>query len=315
MKFKKIGQLPKFTACDPRSGGSLSSLPGAVKLVNGSQAPTPIVLPNGDIKVYFSSRNDLKQSLPFYYIFDPVTFEIMEKRLVPILSLGSPGEGDDSGVMPSHYLVQENGLHVLLYTGWNNGTGKARYRTCAMKATSMDGVNWQKTGIMLDRSLQAPCGTSMPFLDIKEQDSYGLMDSTLYYMAYTKWENGEPFYDIRGQHRNVFDGSLDMGNPLIPLKDNEGGIARQWKWQDKLFYCYRGQSKYRTEVLESYKIGYAQLEDREWIRKDDITIEGLDSNSLMQAYPALVDLLDGRTFMLFNETFTGQISIAEMIHE
>ena len=285
MRFKKIGELPAF----PSVNGSYS----------GSQAPTPELMADR-LRIHFSARDTKGRSHPFFWdvslAYPYVPIAPSGRTNIP---LGKLGEGDESGVMISQVLPNE-----ILYTGWNRGDDKVRYRTCCMSWNRTSG----RKAMYFDRNPLGPVGTSMM---IKHTEQ------SVFYMADQRWELNpagnmyEPFYNIAYQYG--YDGNYDQGGGIQEeLDDKTGGIARPVIWQDKtqedyLFYCKRGKWDYRTDKNESYRT-YVK---REYYYDDKpeklVEIEGEDGFMIAYAYPITID---GKTYLLYNNHFQSQICVA-----
>ena len=76
-----------------------------------------------------------------------------------------------------------------------------------------------------------------------------------------------------------------------------------------MWYSYRGGSEYRTNLSQSYRIGYAEsLDGLKWTRKDeqvgiDVSKSGWDSE--MICYPFVLDIND-RRYMFYNGNGFGK---------
>ena len=87
-----------------------------------------------------------------------------------------------------------------------------------------------------------------------------------------------------------------------PAVIKEDGIYRMW-------YCFRGSYDYRTDVEQSYRMGYAESEDGiHWKRKDKEagiarSEDGWDSE--MIGYPHVYEL-EGHKYMLYNGNGFGR---------
>ena len=300
MIFKRLGQLEKFELLKPE--------------FRGSQAPTPYLMDNR-IRVYFSARNSANQSLPFYMDLDKENpLIVLDRAETPILGLGPPGEGDDSGVMVSHvFKYKADNRLRMLYTGWNKGTLKARYRTCCMEAVINDDTGeWVKLGIFLDRTRLHPCGTSMPFINILEEDDYGPLRYEYHFMGYTKWEDSQPNYTI---YRDYID-ALEVNSyldptPIITILPDEAA-ARSWIYGEFLLFSTRHLEGYRSKNEKAYKIEYAvRTPTGHYTEKNKLLI--LEDNNPMQAYPSILEV-DGKTYMFYNSgkpnDFCSPINIA-----
>jgi predicted GH43/DUF377 family glycosyl hydrolase len=277
-----------------------------------AQIPSPDVLANGRIRIYYSTRDALNRSLTSFIEVDALNpKQILYEHDRPILDFGKLGCFDDCGVMPSSMVTHE-GKKYLYYCGWNTST-TVRYRNCIGLAVSDDGVNFERAfeGPILDRTKDEPHLVVTPHVIIED----GIWK--MWYCGCTEWKvvNGvtEPQYLIK------FAWSEDGVNwqrdnrVLIPYKDpteaigrpvvvHENGVYRMW-------YSYRSIADYRNNRANSYRIGYAESADNiNWTRKDeaagiDLSDEGWDSEML--AYPYIVDHEDKR-YMFYNGNGFGR---------
>jgi hypothetical protein len=85
----------------------------------------------------------------------------------------------------------------------------------------------------------------------------------------------------------------------------ENGVYRMW-------YCFRGSLRYRTDKAQSYRMGYAESTDGiHWHRMDDLV--GIDRSdegwdSLMIEYPFVYEHR-GVKYMLYNGNGFGETGI------
>src|SRR6266404_1319215 len=84
-----------------------------------AQIPSPDVLPNGRIRIYYSTRDSLNRSLTSFIEVDARNPQkVLYVHDKPILDFGKLGCFDDCGVMPS-CVVTDGGTKYLYYCGWN----------------------------------------------------------------------------------------------------------------------------------------------------------------------------------------------------
>ena len=288
MRFKKIKQLPIFESGEV---GEMNGITGdfyPIPEYRGSQAPAPLVREDR-IRVYFSARNQDKQSHIFYYDLDKDTLDVIDTPNKPLIPLGNPGEADEDGTMVSQVLDENH----ILYTGWNKGNDNVRYRTSCMIYQN------NKKMILADRTDKSPCGTSMPLYT----DDSG--DTTLY-MSYYKWEKSEPFYSI------TFHDAFEY--PLNLPKDK--CYARPTFYDNKVFVSVRDPYNYRSQKESTYKLFYFDF-NRD-VRYDNASIdlkEVIIDNSeedFMQAYGYPI-AVGNKVLLFYNNNFQSEIQIAELI--
>lgn len=279
-----------------------------------AQLPTPQLLNEDVLRIYYSTRN--VDGISFTTYIDVMADDPMQITYVhdkPVLNLGGMGCFDDSGIMPS-CIVTNNNRQYLYYVGWNRGVS-VRYRVSAGLAV-VDGHNaiFRKIsdGPVLDRNLVDPFGIGNVFV-LREEERW-----RMWYMSYCKWEEiggvTEPYYVIK--YAESCDGVNwhRPGKVCINFKDTqEAGIARPIVIKEdnayKMWYSVRGAVDYRKGRLQSYRIGYAESQDGvEWVRKDndagiDVSDDGWDSE--MIAYPYVYHH-NGRMHMLYNGNGFGR---------
>lgn len=285
MRFQYLGSLPEFNM---------------VKGYKGSQAPTVRRVKQTDrYEIWFSARDDRKQSHPFKYVInksDPTKVICIETK--PLIQLGKAGEPDEHGVMPSGFYPYSDYLH---YTGWNRGIegSDARYRTASMYINLDTG----EKGVICDRHTNAICGTSMP---------HTAGDEGFVMMSYTGWNSDkEPIYGI-----SYYDGEYDDLHPIetlskdkcqarpVPIKIKGSGYY--------IFFSERGQSNYRIDSSEMYKlVAYkAYGKDKGVIS----SIEVISDPAPMKAY-AYPIYIDKKLYIFYNrgwnqDGFTSAIGVA-----
>ena len=230
----------------------------------------------------------------------------------PVLSLGKLGTFDDSGAMPS-CIVNHEGKKYLYYNGWNRGV-TVPYRNSVGVAVSEDGgLTFERVfeGPVVDRTKDEPYFCATPFVMVDE----GLW--RMWYSSSTGWVvvdgHPEPRYKIKYAESKdgltwtrpnttcIEYGFEDEANAR-PAVIKENGLYRMW-------YCFRGSYGYRTDVDQSYRMGYAESEDGiKWTRKDGeagIARSGDGWDSEMVGYPNVYEH-GGCKYMLYNGNGFGR---------
>lgn len=288
MKFKKIKQLPIFESGEVAEMNGITGDFYPVSEYTGSQAPAPLVM-SDRIRVYFSARNTEKQSHIFYYDLSKISLDIMDTSTKPLIPLGNPGEADEDGTMVSQVIDED----YILYTGWNKGNDKVRYRTSCMIYQN------NKKMILSDRTDKSPCGTSMPVYVNNSGD-------TALYMSYYKWENSEPFYSIT--FHDAFEFPLNLPNNKC--------YARPVFYDNKVFISARDPYNYRTVKDSTYRLFYFEFNrdvryDNANIDLKEVLIEDSEDD-FMQAYGYPI-AVGNRILLFYNNNFQSEIQIAESI--
>ena len=286
-----------------------------------SHAQVPVAdydISNDTIKVYFSTRDKQGRSLPAYVILDADNPKlILDIAKSPILDIGELGTFDDCGVMPSWIVTKENGEKWMYYIGWNV-RNTISYHNAVGLAISKDGggkfTRFSK-GPLWDRNHIEPqySGTSCVIYD------NGVWKN--WYLSCTEWkivdDKPEPRYHIKYAESKDGVNWVRTGNVAIDYKDsNEAGIVKASVIIEegiyKMWYSYRSFDNYRTSVLSSYRIGYAESKDGlNWDRMDkhsetlSVSNDINEWDGLMVEYPHVIDV-KGKRLMFYNGTGFGE---------
>jgi hypothetical protein len=95
----------------------------------------------------------------------------------------------------------------------------------------------------------------------------------------------------------------------------EGALGRPCVLQDirglyTMWYSYRGETGFRTDRRQSYRIGYAESKDGlAWTRMDELAGIGLSDtgwDSDMVAYPYVTTISTGRAQLFYNGNGFGR---------
>jgi hypothetical protein len=267
------------------------------------------------LRIYFSPRDTRGRShAAFIEVEADDPRNILYVHDQPVLSPGTLGTFDDSGVMPSS-IVSREGRKYLYYIGWNQGV-TVSYRNSVGLAVSEDGGRtFQRMfdGPVVDRTRLEPYFCASPFAMYDREDGKW----KLWYASSTGWTvvdgHTEPLYQILyaesddgiewRRDRDIcipysFEGEANA-RPTI-IKDD--GLYRMW-------YCFRGSVGYRTDKAEAYRLGYAESPDGiNWTRMDEKagierSADGWDS--VMMEYPFVYEH-KGRKYMLYNGNGFGE---------
>ena len=128
--------------------------------------PTPVLLSNGIVKVFFSGRNQSNISYIGYAIVDlKKNGEIISYSKDPILCPGRLGCFDDNGVTPS-CLIKVKSKLLLFYIGWNPGSTVRMHLFGGLATSSDDGESfkrWSEAPI-IERSKNDPYLNTAPWI-------------------------------------------------------------------------------------------------------------------------------------------------------
>ncbi len=262
----------------------------------------------GIIKVYFSTRDSSGRSHPGFVVLDASNpHKILEVTNDPLLELGKAGSFDDCGVMPS-WVVNNGAKKYLYYIGWNV-RNTIPYHNAVGLAISEDGGNTFSKfseGPLWDRDYKEPhySGTSCVIYE------EGIWKN--WYLSCTEWRQVnnkmEPRYHLK--YAESEDGINWRRDGLVAIdyqSDQEAGIVKASVIKEDeyyyMWYSYRNFNNYRTDISNSYRIGFAISEDgKKWDRKDhqlglDVNPDGWDS--LMVEYPHIIKVKD-KMLMFYN---------------
>jgi len=278
-----------------------------------TQVPVALLLGNGDIRLYFNSRCQ-GRSLPTFVELERETYKITYVNERPLLDIGRPGTFDDSGVMVSS-VIEIDGKIYMYYIGWNQQVTVCYQNAIGLAVSADGGKTFSKysEGPILGRNVFEPIFTSSPWV-IKSSDGW-----TMYYLSCIEWISGktkmEPVYNIkyavsddgigwRVPANNVCINGVDeaIANPCVILD----------KEKYKMWYSTRKTLDYRTNVNNTYRIGYAESEDGiAWERKDKevgITLSEKGWDSEMIAYANVINLGEEKV-MFYNGNGFGRSGI------
>jgi hypothetical protein len=282
--------------------------------ISHAQCPTPDLLEETRLRIYFGTRDGQNRTRPTFIDVDPnhpERIQYVHER--PVLELGDLGCFDDAGVMPFCVLNVED-KKLLYYAGWNTST-TVPYRISIGLAVSEDGgesFRRMYPGPILDRALDEPHFCSTPFV-VRDSNRW-----RMWYLSCRGWRvlkgRPEPQYDVRSACSDDGIHWRRDGSIAIEFESPDEAIARPWilpgvkRWQ--MWYCHRSLDGYRTDKESSYRIGYAESADNgeTWTRLDPLG--GLGSSDSdwdreMAAYPAVYEQR-GRLHLLYNGNDFGR---------
>jgi hypothetical protein len=261
----------------------------------------------GTIRIYFSSRNEKGQSLPFHLDLNPDNLkEIISLEEDPLFHLGDLGTFDDNGIMPS-CIVNFSNRKYLYYIGWNPQV-TVSYRLSIGLAISEDfGQTFAKfsKGPICDRSINEPFFNTAPYILI--EGNFWKM----WYISCTEWKiinnYPEPQYHVKYAESDDGINWDKKGLVCIDYDDFTEAIGRPCVIKEndtyKMWYSYRKITNYRSSRDNSYRIGYAEsIDGIQWERKDHLvgiekSKEGWDSE--MIEYCHVLEIY-GKKHMFYN---------------
>ncbi|AUD02992.1 glycoside hydrolase family protein [Spirosoma pollinicola] len=244
------------------------------------------------VRVYFSTRDEDSASAVSFVELNPDNLsEVTYIHNKACLTKGAVGMFDETGTMPSWFLPVGDEIW-LYYTGWNKSE-TASYRLGIGLAISRDGgLTFERkyTGPLLDRSIYDQVWIAQPCV-MREEQPDGSIRWRMWYLSCTKIEvidgHPEPFYDVKYAESEDGIDWKRTGHVCVGYDQFTDAIGRPTVYKDgdlyKMYFSYRNATNYRTDVRQSYRIGYAQSNDGiTWERRDDLagierSIDGWDS--------------------------------------
>jgi hypothetical protein len=282
---------------------------------NKSHAQLPIVdfADERVWRIYFATRDANNRSNISYVEVEAGRPEnILYEHNQTLLPFGKLGTFDESGIMPL-CVVNHQGLKYLYYAGWTIRATITYHNSIGLAISRDNGRSYEKFA-------------DGPLFDIRPHEPYFTGTANvlvengvwrMWYQSCTKWElldgQPEPFYHIK--YAESADGIRWRrdGTVAIDYKDeSEGGICSASVIKDdgvyKMWYSYRRARDYRSNRLNSYRIGYAESSDGvAWTRRDqeagiDVSSDGWDSE--MIAYPFV--LQSNKKYLFYNGNGFGR---------
>lgn len=268
-------------------------------LASHASYPTPLPLPDGTLRVFFSPRDSAGRSSihSLDLSIDGDNWEILGAVEGPWLEPGPRGAFDDAGASAGCVRPGKDGRIECWYLGWSLGVS-VPFRTAIGLAHAEPGERRFVRAApvpALDRAAEDPFVLGYPWvLDTGGEDC-------VWYGTHLSWGAGwlEMDHVIRRAVRGP-DGiwRRDSVPALRPMGGEEFALSRPSVLRDAMgwhmWYCRR---------FGEYRLGYAYSPNGlEWTRSDDAVVF-LDSRTGweqgVRTYPAVFDHR-GRRYMLYN---------------
>jgi len=268
-----------------------------------AMGPTPIVLRDGEIRVFLTCLDAQGRGRPVWVDVDARDpTRVVRVASAPVLDIGAPGSFDDNGVMVTCVLSPQPRTLYMYYAGFELCT-QVRYRVFSGLAISEDGgetFRRANRAPVLDRGDDELLFRGGPFVR-RDGERF-----RMWYVGGSGWTDvaGKtlPVYDLRSVDSDDGIRWPAQGPVCLPLNHaDEHGFGRPWVLPAdggfEMFYSIRSRS------AGAYRLGYARSADGlHWARDDarmqlDVSAQGFDSKAIM--YSAVVDV-DGRRYCFYN---------------
>lgn len=293
MSFHKLGLI--YKAADYRNSWAN----------NSALTPTPIVLPDGRLRVYAGFRDSEGTSRIGWVDLDSTTLAVINVSERPALDIGRPGCFDDNGVILGDVLIDGDRL-LMFYVGFQI-VQKAKFLAFTGLAESIDG------GDTFQRISESPILDRAP-----NQTTIGAIHSVInddnrwriWFAQGDDWEviNGVPYPQYEICYCETSD-LLEVPRKSVTCVRNQGqeyriGRPRIYRKGDGLEMYYT-----KGSIDGSYFPGKAySMDGTLWTRCDsdfELTLGNIgewDAKHL--CYPALINV-GGRTLMFYNGNNMG----------
>ena len=233
-----------------------------------------------------------------------------------VLPKGELGCFDEHGIFPFSPL-QHDGQIFAYTTGWSRRISVSVETGIGLAMSGDGGTTFGRigNGPILTSSLREPCLVGDGFVRVYD----GMFH--MWYIFGTGWkavnEHAIPERVYKIGHAISHDGvSWQRRDGVQIIKDVLGEDECQalptvvkLKNRYHMYFCYRGAEDFRSNPMNSYRLGYAYSDDLlHWIRDDDNggidrSIFGWDSG--MMCYPNLFQSND-KTYLLYNGNNFGR---------
>jgi hypothetical protein len=283
--------------------------------VTHASYPTPLAMPDGTLRVFFSPRDASGRSgiWSLDLVLRPERVETLGPPTGPWLEAGPPGAFDDAGASVAWVGWRPDGGIDCWYLGWSLGVS-VPFRTAIGRAIAMPGATWMDRPSFapaLDRDATDPLSLGYPWLMRTDQ---GL--SIWYGTHVCPPREGRSIDHPLRRARTIDDGRSWIRDPEPTLDHatrEEWALSRPTVVRDAagwhLWHCRR---------LDTYALGYAHSADgATWTRADHlvrfVTPEA-DWERGSRTYPAVFDH-EGRRWMLYNGTGYGRTGFGVAVLE
>lgn len=289
-----------------------------------SHKPTPILLDDNTIRVYYGFRGELNRTRTSFVDFDAKDLSIKYVHKEIVLDLGKIGTFDDAGAQVCSVVRVNDKTVYMYYIGWNTSTTVAYRNSLGLAISHDNGVTFERAyeGPILERYLDEPyhIGAS----DIRNEDGTWKM----WYNSGNGYKviDGKPEYTVHIKYATSEDGIIWHRKNIVCIERNtetEVVVRPSVIFLDgkyRMFYSRRDVKDFRSNRDNSYKMGYAEsLEGINWERLDNVPSIKVSDNlndwdSQMIAYPYILNV-HGRLIAFYNGNTFGKTGFGAAILE
>ncbi len=282
-------------------------------LKSHAMLPTPHLLDNNRIRVYFTGRDLNGQSrISFIELDSNDPRKILYIHDRPLLEVGKIGTFDDCGTVGT-FIIKTQKVFYLYYNGYNVRNTVPWSNSIGVAESKDGGISFKKLfeGPIMDRYKNEPYFTITPCI-LQENNNW-----KMWYTSGTGWlkinNRVEPAYNIKyatsndgltwiRNNQTCINGSTPEESTARPTIIKKENFLKMW-------FCYRGSKDFRNGI-DSYRIGYAEANANnptKWVRNDNnvgISCGPEHYDNKMQAYPAVIKIKD-KLLLFYNGNSFG----------
>ena len=275
--------------------------------VSHAAYPTALPLPNGSVRVYFSTRDTAGRShlASLDVALDGDKFEVLGTPSGPLLCPGPRGSFDADGVTVTS-LVRRGDTILAYYLGWTVGKSVPFTNTIGLAVADQDAPTFSRrfNVPVVGRSEDNPLTLGYPWV-MEVEEGY-----RMWFGSHLSW--GEGWMEMTHVVKTATSPDGEAWRPesgiVIPLagaaEPEEFAISRPVVIKSR-----DGWSMWYARRFAQYKLGYAWSADgRNWTRRDDLVkFTGFREEWEAEArtYPCVFGH-GGRIYMLYNGNGYGR---------
>jgi hypothetical protein len=289
-----------------------------------AQLPTVFALPGNILRIFYSTKNAKgKSSIRYIEVDAEDPSIILNDPGHDVLKPGNRGCFDDSGVMPSCVIRNDNGQHWLYYTGWNTDKNDVPYGhgigLAYWSGTDGEFVRIHE-GPILDRCLQIPYLANSPFVMRSPQAESPRW--TMWFCNGIGWDGDFPMYAIC--YASSEDGLYWQPQNISTCRSNGSAIGELGDAYSRPCVIHEGYDRIRIWTASKHKTNNYTLKsassiapwadwNRRWNFTDAKWTEGMKPSetgwdSEMICYP-YVYRHGQRLYMFYNGNGYGETGI------